>query len=392
MLSLKESLINTFFYKEVFEEYSILDGQDTLEINESFQASLLTALAKRIKDAESKNREKDAEAAKRWHEQGYSGTPSKSAKSFASIFGPITTWLGEKKTGIRGLKWSEIKDSDFKQYKGDDKEFVKFLKSVYAKKTIANMIVCAPGTKDIVAFIRGYAKTLGDVRVYIFETDGWINGERAKIPGIKEKTAKKYKYDVRPLKVNETLELIKDFDIYVLEITESMIKDYDELHKEREESQKGSIEMDEDSMRALLKQQKARYNAMVKEIKAKKLQDDPNILFNDIKKTNDDVVALFQKVMSKPENMDMRFDLSDLMRYVSYAYEEFYKSMKSQRDFNRRKERAKQRAKERGEEFNDGDYGKYNFDKSNAKEQIRNSKEYLEKVKKMINEIEDNLK
>ena len=349
-------------------------------INESFQASILTALAKRIKDVESKNREKDAEATKRWHEQGYVGTPSKSAKSFASIFGPLTEtprW-GGKKTGIRGLKWSEIKDSDFKQYKGDDKEFVKFLKSVYAKKAIADMIVCAPGTKDIVAFIKGYAKTLGDVRVYYFESEGWKQG-------VQEKTAKKYKYDVRSLKVNETLELIKDFDIYVLEITESMIKDYDELHKEREESKKGSIEMDEASMRTLLKQQKARYDAMVKEIKAKKLQDDPNILFNDIKKANDDVVALFQKVMSKPENMDMRFDLSDLMRYVSYAYEQFYKSM----SYKRSAEKSVQHAKERGKE-NPENWG--SFDRSSSDESIRDAKEYLEKVNKMIKEIEDQLK
>ena len=385
MKDLFEFLSDNIYEKDIFLETVNMIVDET--INESFQASILTELAKKIKDAEKEHAESDKKEEQRYKEEGRGYKPTKTAKTFASIFGPLTEtprW-GDKKTGIRGLKWSEIKDSDFKQYKGDDKEFVKFLKSVYAKKTIANMIVCAPGTKDIVAFIKGYAKTLGDVRVYYFESEGWKTG-------VQEKTAKKYKYDVRSLKVNETLELIKDFDIYVLEITDSMIKDYDELHKEREESQKGSIDMDESSMKALLKQQKARYNAMVKEIKAKKLQDDPNILFNDIKKANDDVVALFQKVMSKPENMDMRFDLSDLMRYVSYAYEEFYKSMKSQRDSDRHKERAKQRAKERGEEFNDDDYGKYDFDKSNAKEQIRDSKEYLEKVKKMIKEIEDQLK
>ena len=379
MKDLFEFLSDNIYEKDIFLETVNMIVDET--INESFQASILTELAKRIKDAEKEHADQDKKEEQRYKEEGRGYKPTKTAKTFASIFGPLTEtprW-GDKKTGIRGLKWSEIKDSDFKQYKGDDKEFVKFLKSVYAKKAIADMIVCAPGTKDIVAFIKGYAKTLGDVRVYIFETDGWRNGERAKIPGIKEKTAKKYKYDVRPLKVNETLELIKDFDIYVLEITESMIKDYDELHKEREESQKGSIEMDEDSMKALLKQQKARYNAMVKEIKAKKLQDDPNILFNDIKKANDDVVALFQKVMSKPENMDMRFDLSDLMRYVSYAYEQFYRSMSSLRA-----------AKRSEEKYSGREYGKY--DKERSDEEIRDAKEYLEKVNKMIKEIEDQLK
>lgn len=376
MLSLQESLLNTFFNKEVFEEYSILEGQDILSINESFQASILTNLAKRIKDAEKKHRENDKETAQHYKEQGYRSTPSKTEKTFATIFGPLTEtpkW-GDKKTVIRGLKWSEIKDSDFKQYKGDDKEFIKFLKSVYAKKAIADMIVCAPGTKDILCFIKGYAKTLGDVRVYYFETEGWKKG-------VQEKTEKKYKYDVRSLKVNETLELIKDFDVYVLEITESMIKDYKDLHISREEAQKGSIEYDEESMKHLLKQQQSRYNAMVKKIKAEKLHNDSSALFDDIKKTNDDVVALFQKVMSKPEYMDMRFDLSDLMRYVSYAYESFYKSMGSKREAERDVERY-------GKDYEDA--GKW--EKSRSDSEIRDAKEYLEEVKKRIKEIEDNLK
>lgn len=380
MLSLQESLLDKFFNKEVFEEYSILEGQDIMEIDESFQASLLTDLAKRIKDAEKKHTENDKKAAERYKEQGYSGTPLKTAKSFASIFGPLTETprYGDKKTGIRGLKWSEIKDSDFKQYKGDDKEFIKFLKSVYAKKVMADMIVCAPGTKDIVAFIKGYAKTLGDVRVYYFATEGWKTG-------VQEKTEKKYKYDVRSLKVNETIELIKEFDIYVLEITDSMIKDYESLHKERKDTQKGSIEYDEESLKRLLKEQQSRYATMVKKIKAEKLQSDPNVLFDDIKKTNDEVVALFQKVMSKPENMDQRFDLADLMRYVSYAYESFYKAMGSKRYADKSVERAKAKGDERAEEW-----GKYDRERSDS--EIRDAKEYVERVKKEIKQIEDNLK
>ena len=371
MKDLFEFAANNLYEKDIFLETVNMIVDET--INESFQASILTELAKRIKDAEKEHADRDKQEEQRYKEEGRGYKPTKTAKTFASIFGPLTETprYGDKKSGIRGLKWSEIKDSDFKQYKGDDKEFVKFLKSVYGKKAIADMIVCAPGTKDIVCFIKGYAKTLGDVRVYYFATEGWKKG-------VQEKTEKKYKYDVRSLKVNETLELIKDFDVYVLEVTESMIKDYDELHKDRKDAQKGSIEMDEASMRTLLKQQKARYDAMVKEIKAKKLQDDPSILFNDIKKANDDVVALFQKVMAKPENMDMRFDLSDLMRYVSYAYEQFYKSMKSLRT-----------AKKDEERYGKG-VGKY--DKQRSDEEIRDAKEYVERVNKMVKEIEDQLK
>ena len=373
--------------KNIFIETCSLLSEEM--INESFKSSLLTKLAKEIKDIESKNREKDKRQEQHYKEMGYSGSPSKSARSFASIFGPKeeTPRYGSKKTGLQGIKWNEIKDEDFKEYPNDAKELKKIFQQVWGEKLAAEFIVCKG--EDILLFIRGYRGKGQDVVTYYFQTEGWNVGVQAK-------QATKYKYDKRNLKWNEVYDMIHDSEdplkVYMLEVTDSIIKDYDELHKEREESKKGVIEMDEASMKALLKQQQGRYNAMVKEIKAKKLQSDPNVLFDEIKKANDDVVELFKKVMSKPENMDMRFDLSDLMRYVSYAYEEFYKSMKSQRDSDRHKERAKQRAKERGEEFNDDDYGKYDFDKSNAKEQIRDSKEYLEKVKKMIKEIEDNLK
>jgi dissimilatory sulfite reductase (desulfoviridin) alpha/beta subunit len=66
------------------------------------------------------------------------------------------------------------------------------------------------------------------------------------------------------------------------------------------------------------------------------------------------------------------------MRYISYAYEQFYNSAKYLR------------ASERDEEKYGKGYGKY--DKQQSDEYIRDSKEYLEKVRKMIKEIEDNLK
>ena len=143
--------------------------------------------------------------------------------------------------------------------------------------------------------------------------------------------------------------------------------------------------MDEASMKTLLKNQQARYATMVKKIKAEKLQSDPNVLFDEIKKANDDVVELFKKVMAKPENMDQRFDLSNLMRYVSYAYEQFYKSMGSKRSADRSVERAKAKGSEHPEEW-----GKY--DRASSDSEIRDAKEYLERVKKEIKLIEDNLK
>ena len=87
---------------------------------------------------------------------------------------------------------------------------------------------------------------------------------------------------------------------------------YDELHQDREESRKGSIELDDASMNALLKKQQSRYKVMVKEIKAKKLQKNPNDLFDEIKQANDDVVALFKKVRWEPIKHTVSKTLTDI--------------------------------------------------------------------------------
>lgn len=385
MINLSEYLIDVEYNRLVNEEYFNLTSNDI--INESFQASILTALAKRIKDAEKEHADRDKQEEQRYKEGSRSYAPTKSAKSFASIFGPITEIprYGDKKTGIRGLKWSEIKDDDFQYFKADsdewNKKFIKLLRSVYNKKIMADIICCKPGTKEVVNFIKGYVKTLGEVRVYYFPVTGWKKG-------VQEKTATKYKYGERSLKFDETIDTISGLDIYFLEIKDDMVKTYDELHQDREESRKGSIELDDASMNALLKKQQSRYKVMVQEIKAKKLQKNPNDLFDEIKQANDDVVALFKKVMDNPKYMDMRFDLSDLMRYVSYAYEQFYKSMKSTAEANKYEKRYIERHK--NDNTSIPDFAS-SYERQQAQEYIRDAKDYLTKVKKVIKEIEDQL-
>lgn len=366
MISLNEYFKNYTCNKEILiETYNIICNDI---VNESFQSSLLLKLATKIKEVEKKHRQDDQEHAKRWKEQGYSGTPTKTERSFASIFGPLIEqerW-GDPKTGIQGLKWSEIKDSDFKQYKGYDKEFAKVLKSLYSKKIKADIIACKEDTQDILYFVKGYAKKEGDIRVYYF-----VGGENWG-SGVHEKTEKKYQYHERPLKVNETLELLNDCDVYVLEITDSMLQNYNQLHNDRKDSQKGVINCDEESLKKLLKQQQARYNKMIDQVKKMKLQANPEGVFDEIKQINQEVVDLFSKVINNPANLDQRFDLDDLMRYVSYAYEQFYKSMRENRDADK--------SKYSGEYY-----------REQAKNYLKDAKEYVDKVRKKIDEIKSKI-
>ena len=388
MKSLYRSLLNTIYESQVLEEYSILEGEEILQINESFQSSLLQALAKAIKDAEKGHAENDKRMVQHYKDQGYSGTPSKTAQSFSSIFGPITSqakW-GDSKSGIQGLKWDQIKDEDFKKYHAGDKELEKLLKEVYLKKKQANFICCEPDTQNVVMFIKGYAKEMGDVRVYGFKSK-WGNSE-----AVTEKTATKYKYGERSLKLNETLVVIDGLDIYALEITDAMKKEYTTLHDTRIASQKGVINYDEASLKKMLKQQKARYQAMVKEIKAKKLEGDPKQLLERINKVHAEAIATMEKIMSNPENMDEYFDVGRLLAYCSRAYESFYDAFKYKAKGEKSTARAKQRAADKGEEFDEKDFDRYNFDKSSAKEKFNDVDEYCKEVEKMIEDMKKRMK
>lgn len=365
--------VNQFNDKILFEEYN--QDVNNVIINESFKSTLLKNLAKRIYDIEAKHRESD----KRDKEKG--GFYYNREKTFSSIFGPITTNAGKysEKSGIQGLKWSEISDDDFDLATGDD--IAKKLKPLYKKKVMADCIVCKPGTKDPLLFIKGYGEKQ-DVTVYtLMNNSTWETG-------VKELLGNAYKYKSRNLKYDEVVDIVDGYDVYILTITNDMIKDYKTLHNDRKESQRGAINYDKDSLEKLLNQQKSRYKTLVSEMKANKLQNNKEDLFNDIKKINDEVVQLYQDIMSKPENLNEYYDLGRLMSYVSYAYESFYKSMKYQYKADKAVEHAQ---KERGVKPEEAQkWGEY--DREYAKNEINDAQDYVKKIRKEIDTIRAEMK
>lgn len=388
MKNLYEFLSDRNYQQLVAEEFIHISAEETIQLNESFKSSILQKLAKAISDAEAKHRENDNAQVQRWKENGYSGTPNKTARSFASILGPVLSSkpYSNEKIRMRGIKWDKITDEDFQEVNIEDKSFKKLVKDVYSHNKQADLIIFSDD--KIVNFVKGFIGPKENAVLYYFaEPDkGWKTGVQAK-----EKA--KYSYSTRDYKWNETYDFIienKDiFKVYVLEIKDSMIHEYDSLVADRSEAKKGVIEYDKNSLAQLLKQQKSRYNSLVKEMKAKRLEANKEGLFDEIKKLNDDAVELYKKVMSKPEYIDKFSDLGRLMQYISYAYEQFFKSAKDNRDSERRKERAKQRAKERGEEFDENDWGKFDYDKSSAKAAIRDAEEYFKRAQEEMKRIND---
>jgi hypothetical protein len=371
MQQLFEYLINDICDQNILrEEANLLIEEEML--NESFKCELLTNLAAEIKKAEKKNNTKRAERNKESEAKGYSSREA--YVSFASIFGPLTErGRYSTKKGIQGLRWSEFTEDDFTLVKaGNEKELKKALRPIYAKNGKGDAIICEPGTKNPVMFIKGYGKD-DDKQLFFFDYNDkhWKNG-------VVEKTATKYSYQTRSLKLEEVMPLISDLDVYILNITDETIKQYKTLFDTRAAEKEGSIEYDEQSLKDLLKKQQARYKTLVAEIKAKKLQRDPNVLFDEIKATNDEVVALYKEVMSSPENLDKFFDMGRLMTYISYAYESFYKSMKEDREADRAEKRFGS--------------GRDSWSRERSREEIRDAKDYLEKVKKSIEDIKKELK
>lgn len=378
MLTFKEYIENNKYINLVTEEYCNIITENYL-ISESFQSSLLKKLSNRINDAEKENNARK----KQQRERGY--TWDTKYTSFASILGPIDykRSMHSDSERIRGIKWDKIKDDDFKEYKGYDKDFGKFLKAVYSGKKKAIFIV-TDDNDNIEYFIKGFFsnKTKGynekpdRLMTYAFKTT-WGKG-------VNRVEQKSYKYQHRDLNVNEILELVNDYNIYALEITDSLIDEYNVLVADRKESKKGIINYDKESLENLLNKQKSRYRVLVEEIKAKKLMSDPKALFDEIKNVNKEVVDFYEQVMSSPENVDKFYDLGQLLTYTSYAYETYYKYIRSLRE----SDNAVKRAIDKGA-TNPEEWGSY--ERKRAESNINDVKEYLERVRQSLAEYKSRL-
>lgn len=337
-------------------------------ISEAFKSKLLTDLAQKIKKYEKNNNAKETERAakSRWND-------SPNLTSFASIFGPKTVDLGKyhgKKGGLEGLKWSEITDGDFEKYSiaTDNKEIKKMLQSVYARKEQADIIVTNE-SGDIVYFIKGYGDEKSPI-FYFFQNPN----ERGYGEGVKKAKKPRYSYQERDLKWSEALELIEgvtDGTVNILKVNDSMIKTYKTLFDERTEAKKGIVNFDEESLKQLAKENQARYETLVEEIKTKKLQDSKENLFEEIQKLQKEVMDLYNGMIGNISEAPEYYELGQLMNYVNYAYESYYKALK----YGNKGDKAK------------GDKFEKDYYQGQSDSEIRDVKKYIERARKEIKDI-----
>ncbi|MCH5167973.1 MAG: hypothetical protein J1F35_08855 [Erysipelotrichales bacterium] len=337
-------------------------------INEAFKSKLLTDLAQKIKKYEKANNAAKTERAANSH---WGGEPK--LTSFASIFGPKSVDLGRyhgKKGGLEGLKWSEITDSDFEKYSiaEDNKEIKKMLQSVYSRKEQADIIV-TDENRDIVYFIKGY----GDEKTPVFYFFQDAN-ERGYGEGVKKSKKPRYSYQERDLKWNEAFDLINNLKVgYVnaLKVNDSMIKTYKTLFDERTAAKKGIVNFDEESLKQLAKENQARYETLVEEIKTKKLQNNKENLLEEIQNLQKEVMDLYNEMINNIEDAPEYYELGDLMSYVKYAYETYYKALK----YGNRSDKAKD------------DKFEKEYYKNQSDSEIRDVKKYIDRARKEIENI-----
>lgn len=396
MKSILEYINNMEVAAEILEMEMQILASDTI-ITESFKSSILQKLAKKIFDAEKENNQREIKNKQdikaRDEKEGHTYSDSwykPKLISFASILGPVTTtarWSGEK-TKMRGIKWSEITDKDFKQYGLEDKELIKLIKKTYGKQE-KSVIIIADKDDNPLNFIKAFNDDPKQDSVFYFRVGKELNN------GVKEITKAYYSYQRRSLKQGEVINILKELSsiegikAYALEITDSMTQEYNRVVLDRKEAQRGVINYDKESLEALAKHQRARYEVLAKKMKEEKMSGNMDQVWKDIENAQKKVVDIMQEAI-KPENMDKISSMSmvgDLMRNVSYAYNSLLEYYKNTYDSKRRLERAKQHAAEKGEEFDEEIYRKFDWDAGSATNEINNVVEYIKNIDKEIERI-----
>lgn len=390
MKNLKEYLFDRRCDNVFLTEAASIIGKEM--INEAFKAKILSKLAATIKEYEKENHESDIMRQKSADKNGL-GKIYPDAKTFASLFGPIVqpSRYGSSKKKVRGCQWDKITDDDVTYYEGGyDNALHKRIKQLYAGKIRGLIIVCDPETHDIVYVVRGYSsndyKTGKPNKPSTFVFKAWNNSATGLHKKVDRKTEplRRGGYQEGDLKVDTLIELINDYDIYFVEIPNELIIDYDVLINNRAESQNGVINYDDESLKELAKQQRLHYKVLAKELRAKKLQDDPKYMFNEITKINNEALELSSKIIDNPDYIDEAYSIGNAMSYITAALENYFRCIKSLKD----KEKAIQIGRERGdkhpEELGDYHIADAGSKLDDCKDSLKMAKKYLDEIKARI--------
>ena len=390
MKNLKEYLFDRECDNIILTEAASIIGEEM--INEAFKSKILGKLASTIKEYEKEHHLNDIKRQKYYDDKRY-GKINPLEKTFTSLFGPIvqTSRYGSFTKKVRGCQWDKITDDNVTYYEGGyDSALHKKIKQLYAGKNRGLLIICDPETHDIVYAVRGYSnnddKTGKPKKPSTFEFKAWTTADGKSHKRVDNKTApiRKGGWQKGDLKVDALIELINDYDVYFVEIPNEYITDYDVLVKDREEAQKGVINYDDASLKELAQRQRLHYKMLAKELRAKRLQDNPKYMLNEITKIHNEALKLAEQIIDSKEHIDEGYSIGNAMSYITSAFEEYFKYLKSMKDAEASVEKARIRGREEPES-----YGEHY--RSDAASKLDNCKDRLEKAKNYLDEIRERI-
>ena len=390
MKNLKEYLFDKECDNIILTEAASIIGEEM--INEAFKSKILGKLASTIKEYEKEQHRNDIEKQNDYNDKGW-GKINPSEKTFTSLFGPIvqTSRYDSSTKKVRGCQWDKITDDNVTYYEGGyDIALHKKIKQLYADKIRVRLVVFDPETQEIVYAGRVCSendyKTRKSKKPSTFEFKAWTTADGKSHKRVINKTApiRKGGWQTGDLKVDALIELINDYDVYFVEIPNEYITDYDVLVKDREEAQKGVINYDDASLKELAQRQRLHYKMLAKELRAKRLQDNPKYMLNEITKIHNEALKLAEQIIDSKEHIDEGYSIGNAMSYITLAFEEYFKYLKSMKDAEASVERARERGREEPES-----YGEYY--RSDAASQLDNCKDRLEKTKNYLDEIRERI-
>jgi len=283
------NLINTIKQTILTEEFKAIDAEIVCE---SLNCKLLQDLARQLKDIKAKKQEeiekKYKEEQERW---GYAYKDSNYNRTFKDIFG-----------GNEGIRWDKISDSDIKHVPASDKmdkKDEKELKDVIKSTSKKIVLVKDKEDKEFIYAIYTWGY------VYCLTDNGKISAGQ---------TIMKHGYrKTKDLTNKEKFELCKGNNLYFVDVSNKV--EGNQLKIERNAAKSGMILLDPDSLKKLAEQNVERYKKIMRENRAKNLNNDE--LINKAKKIINQVASYAAMVAKDPvRHADLLSDVSSLSQWI----------------------------------------------------------------------------
>lgn len=270
----------------ITEEFKLIDAEI---IYESLNCQVLRDLASQLykgRKEEEEKLDKEYEEEKKKYDWARKGTPMN--KIFREIF------------GNNDIFWNKITDKDIEKYPAtdDEKEQKKIDKKIReVLKGTSKILIAQNKDGEFIYFADNWGSiyNLQKGISYGFHQGSNVSNRRGKV-----------------MPQYEKIEMLKGKTIYIISTS---VAEMSKLHGERNRAKSGRIMLDPESLKKLAEQNIERYKKILREKRAKNLNDDE--LLNKVKKIINQVASYATMVAKDPiRHADLLADVSSLSAWI----------------------------------------------------------------------------